>query len=152
MMTFSKPKKFKTWFRKWHNLRFACWNYWSYINERHVFCKSLGYDVLVLTALHNKQNNPNFVSDLWVPSTQGMTYENGEQTDPAVGVKILLSSRVWRHIDKSDHAGTRIVWVRLWGPICIIFHRSLRSPQIPNGNVTSRWHSSRTKRPTHNGV
>ena len=48
MTAFSKPK-FKTWSRKWHNLRFACWNCWSYSNERHAFCKSLGYDVLALT-------------------------------------------------------------------------------------------------------
>ena len=120
MTGFSKPK-LKAWSRKWHNLRFACWNCWSYSNERHAFCKSLGYDVLALTELHNKQNNPNFCSDLWVPSAQAAVDEQGKCTDSAAGVAILLSRRMRRHIDKSGHVGTRIAWVRLRGPICPIF-------------------------------
>ena len=113
--------KFKSWSRKWHNLRFGCWNCWSYSNERHSFCKSLGYDVLALTELHNKQNNPNFSSDLWIPSAQAEEDAQGKCTDSAAGVAILLSKRMRRHIDKAGHVGTRIAWVRLRGPICPIF-------------------------------
>ena len=90
----STPKKFKTWSRKWHNLKFACWNCWSYSNERHAFSKSLGYDVLALTELHNKQNNPNFASDSWIPSAQAEVDEQGKCKDPAAGVAILLSKRM----------------------------------------------------------
>ena len=33
---------------KLHNLQFATWNFWSHHNnEKHVFCKKLGYDVLL---------------------------------------------------------------------------------------------------------
>ena len=116
-----KQLKTKVWSKKWHNLRIACWNCWSYSNERHAFCKSLGYDVLALTELHNKQNNPNFSSDLWVPSAQTQTDAQGKYTDSAAGVAILLSRRMRNYTDKSGHVGTRIAWVRLWGPICPIF-------------------------------
>ena len=125
MTGFSKTKQprpqLKSWSKKWHNLRFACWNCWSYSNERHAFCKSLGYDVLALTELHNKQNNSNFASDLWVPSAQAAVDEQGKCKDSAAGVAILLSRRMRRHIDKSGHVGTRIAWVRLRGPVCPIF-------------------------------
>ena len=114
-------KKFKSWSRKWQNLRFACWNCWSYSNERHAFCKSLKYDILALTELHNKQNNPNFSSELWVSTTQTAVDEQGKSTDPAAGVVILLSRRMRTHVDKSGHVGTRIVWVRIRGPVCPTF-------------------------------
>ena len=78
MTTFSK---FKTWSKRWHNLRFACWNCWSYSNERHAYCKSLGYDVLALTELRNKQNNPNFTSKFWIPSAQNTTIINSKKNE-----------------------------------------------------------------------
>ena len=134
----STPKKFKTWSRKWHNLNFTCWNCWSYSNERHTFSKSLGCDVLALTELHNKQNNPNFTSDLWVPSAQDATKEDDSYKDSTAGVTILLSKRMRRHIDKAGHVGTRIAWVRLRGPICPIFFIAV---YIPHNIV--QWHRKR---------
>ena len=122
-----KAKKFKLWSRKWHNLRMTCWNCWSYSNERHAFCKSLGYDVLALTELHNKQNNLNFSSDLWVPSAQA-AFDKQKCTDSAAGVAILLSKRMRRHIDNAGHVGTRIAWVRLRGPTCPIFFIAVYVP------------------------
>ena len=38
---------------------------WSYSNERHEYCKSLDYDIMVLTELHNNQNNPQFEGERW---------------------------------------------------------------------------------------
>ena len=114
--------------KKWHNLRFATWNCWSYSNERHDYCKSLGYDVLVLTELHNKQNHPNFASDLWIPSAQTEVDEQGKCIDQAAGVAILLSKRMKRHKDKSGHVGSRIAWVRLRGPVCPIFFVAIYVP------------------------
>ena len=102
------------------NLRIVCWNCWSYSNERHAYCKSLKYDILALTELRNKQNNPNFNSKFWIPSAQAET-KQGKCTDPAAGVAILLSKRLSRHIERSGHVGTRIAWVRLCGPVCPIF-------------------------------
>ena len=113
----------------------ACWNCWSYINESHAYCKSLNYDILALTELRNKQNNPNFTSKFWIPSAQAET-KQGKCTDPAAGVAILLSKRMKRHIDKSVFVGTRIAWVRLRGPVCPIFfvvsyipHKYRNTPQ-----------------------
>ena len=37
-------------------MKIGFWNPWSYSNERHEYCKSLNYDILGLTELHNKQN------------------------------------------------------------------------------------------------
>ena len=102
-------------------MRFATWNCWSYSNERHTYCKSLDYDVFGLTELHNKQNNPNFSSKLWIPSAQAQGHEDDKCNDKAAGVAILLSKRMGRHIDKSGHVGSRIAWVRLKGPVCHIF-------------------------------
>ena len=133
MTAFSKPqKKFKTWSKKWHNLRFACWNCWSYRNERHFFCKNLGYDVLALTELHNMQNNPNFNSKLWIPSTQAKVDEQGKRLDPAAGVVILLSRKMSRHIDKSGCVGPRIAWVRPTKRACMsnVFYCGVHTPQI----------------------
>ena len=120
--------KFKTWSRKWHNLRLACWNCWSLSNERFSYCKSLGYDVLSLIEFHHKQNNMNFSSECWVSSAQGVVDVQGKYKDPAAGVAIMFSKRMKRHIEKSGHVGTRIVWVRIKGPICPIFFVAVYIP------------------------
>ena len=123
-----RKKKIKSWSRKFQNLRFACWNCWSYSNERHAYCKSLGYDVLALTELHNRQNNSNFTSELWIPSAQAEVDEQGKSKDPAAGVAILLSRRMKRYIDNAGYVGTRIAWVRIRGPICPIFFIAVYVP------------------------
>ena len=74
-----------------------------------------------LTELHNKQNNPNFSSDLWVSSVQAEENETGNSKDSMTDVTILLSKWMRRQIDKSGHVDSRIVWVRLRGPTCTIF-------------------------------
>ena len=134
---FNKPKRNKTWSRKWHNLRLACWNCWSLSNERYAYCKSLGYDVLSLTELHNKQNNPNFSSECWVPSAQGEVDGQGKYLDPAAGVTIMLSKRMRNHIDKTGHVGTRIAWVRIRGPICLLFFVAVYIPHKYRSSPTA---------------
>ena len=90
-----------------------------------------GYDVLVLIELHNTQNNGNFSSELWIPSDQSKLDKDGKCTaDRAAGVAILLLKRMRRHIDRSGHAGSRIAWVRLKGPICPISKLQLSSSKI----------------------
>ena len=59
--------------------------------------------------------------------------KDGQSKDPAAGVTILLSRRVLGR----GHVVTRIVWVRLTGPICNLF---IVSTYIP--------HKGRTKDPT----
>ena len=97
--------------------------------------------MFTLTEIHNKQNNPNFTSDLWVPSAQASVDEKGKCQDSAAGVAILLSKRMCRHIDKAGHVGTRIAWVRLKGPICPIFFIAVYVP-----------HKYRTKAPRASDV
>ena len=85
----------KNWYRNWHNLIFGCWNYNSFSNERLQFCKSLGFDVLALTELHNLQNRKSFESRRLIPSAQAEEVdEQGKLLDPAAGVAILLSARM----------------------------------------------------------
>ena len=84
--------------------------------------------ILALTELRNKQNNPNFNSECWIPSAQGEVDEQGKVIDQAAGVTILLSRRMRRHIDKSGHVGSRIAWVRIRGPMCPIFFITIYVP------------------------
>ena len=67
------------------------------------------YGILAVTELYNKQNNPNFSSELCVFTVQtAVVDEQGESTDPAAGVAILLSRRMRTYIDKSGHVGTNV--------------------------------------------
>ena len=49
--------------------------------------------MLALTELHNMQNNPNFNSKLYIPSTQTEVDEQGKNLDPDAGVVILFPER-----------------------------------------------------------
>ena len=51
----------KKWSNKYaSNIKIGTWNSWSYSNDRHEYCKSLGYDILALTELHNNQDKKHF--------------------------------------------------------------------------------------------
>ena len=61
---------------------------------------------MVITELHNKQNNLNYFSKLWTlnsnfgflpPSAQAKVDKQGKCKDSASGVAILLSKRMRRH-------------------------------------------------------
>ena len=58
----------------------------------------------------------------WVHSAQAEVDEQGKSTDPAAGVAIMMSPRMADKVLDEGHVGTRIVWVRLKGPICNIFY------------------------------
>lgn len=108
------------WSRKWRNLKFTTWNCFSLSKERYDFCKWLNFDILALTELHNKQNKfPH--SQGWIPSACAGNYETvpkqGKYTEPATGVTIMLSKRMAQDYRDSGHVGTRIVWVRVAGPL-----------------------------------
>ena len=114
-------KKNKGWSKKHANLKFAFWNPWSYSNERHEYCKSLGYDVLGLGELHNMQDKQHYKGRRWVNSEVAKLDETGCSTDKAAGVAILLSNRAADKVLDKDSVGTRIAYVRLKGPMCNIF-------------------------------
>ena len=122
------PRK---WSRKWHNLKIATWNCYSLSRERFEFCKTLRYDVLALTELHNLQHKfPE--SKLWITSAIAEKHESGpkqgKSKDPAAGVAIMLSPRMLQHYRGSGHVGTRIAWVRFAGPVCNVFFVAVYIP------------------------
>ncbi len=47
--------------------------------------------------------------------------KDGKSADPAAGVAIMLSDRMVDKVIDEGHIGTRIVWVKLAGPVCNIF-------------------------------
>ena len=108
------------WSKRWRNLKITTWNCFSLSKERKSFCESLGYDILALTELRNKQQLFEHCKT-WIPSATAPTYKagskQGQSADPAAGVAILLSSRMEQHYKDSGHVGARIAWVRLAGPI-----------------------------------
>ena len=63
-----QKKKTKRWSKRHANLKIGFWNPWSYSNERHQYCKQLGYDVLGLTELHNKQKIKEWMGRRWTMS------------------------------------------------------------------------------------
>ena len=69
-----------------------------------------------LTDLHNNQHRPQFTDKHWI-CRDVVREEDGKNTDPAVGVTILLFRRMARNILSKGHVGTRVVWMRLKGPI-----------------------------------
>ena len=117
-----KRKKNK---RKWSKLHYqakiGCWNPWSYSFERHDYCKSLQYDILGLTELHNLQQQKRFQDRTWICSAQAEQDKEGRSTDPATGVAIMLSNRMADKLMDEGHVGTRIAWARIAGPVCNIF-------------------------------
>ena len=109
--------------------------------ERYEFCKTLNYDVLALTELHNLQHNLKPAPDpkLWIPSATAGVHKSGPKkgkyTDPAAGVAIMISPRMKQHYRDSGHVGTRIAWF-LAGPVCNIFFVAVYVPHkfrtVPN--------------------
>ena len=110
---------------KWSNKHerqalFRCWNPWGYSNERHEYCKELGYDILGLVELHNAHTKRQFESQGWVCS-QAAEVKDGKCIDPAAGVAIMLSTRMTTKVLSQGSVGTRIAWVRVAGPVCNLF-------------------------------
>ena len=108
------------WSKRFNNFKIGLWNPWSYSNERHQYCKSLGYDILGLTELHNKQKIKECMGKRWTTSALAEE-QGGKSLDQAAGVVILLSERMANNVIGRGHVGSRIVWVRIAGPICNLF-------------------------------
>ena len=136
-----KFSRFKTWSKNVvtiYEWRDGTTGLTSTKDKRHVYCKNLNYDTLELTELCNKQNNPNFTSKLWVPSAQTEAKQD-KYTDPADGVVILLSRRMNRDIDKSDHVGSHRMGTSTRTCMSNFLYRSIRPTQVPH-RVTGFGH------------
>ena len=81
----------------------------------------MDFDVLGLTELHNIQNKKAWKKRYWITSEDSKVDEDGNCVDPASGVGILLSQRFSSKILAQGSVDTRIVWVRLDGPVCPLF-------------------------------
>ena len=102
-------------------MKMACWNPWGICNERLNYCKSLDFDILGLTELHNVHNKKCWQKKYWISSADADVDENGHCQDPASGVAILLSQRFSSRVLAQGSVGSRIAWVRLDGPVCPLF-------------------------------
>ena len=117
-----KSKKKRAWNKQCNNVKMAFWNPWGLCNERLNYCKSLDFDVLGLAELHNVQNKKAWRKKYWITSADAkVDEESGKCPDPASGVAILLSQQFSTRILAQGSVGSRIVWVRLDGPVCPLF-------------------------------
>ena len=116
-----KKKKTKAWNKHYKRIKMACWNPWGICNERFNYCKYLDFDILGLTELHNAHNKKCWRKKYWISSEDANVDDNGQCQDPASGVAILLSQRFSSRILAQGAVGSRIVWVRLDGPVCPLF-------------------------------
>ena len=67
------------------------------------------------------QAKPQFQGRRWIYSAPVSKDEQGRSEDQAAGAAILLSNRMADKVLGQWHVGTRIVWVRVVGPMCNIF-------------------------------
>ena len=114
-------KEKRSWNKQYGNVKMACWNPWGLCHERFKFCQSMRYDALGLSELHNVQNKRIWKRKNWITSEDAPCDEQGRCTDPAAGVGILLSDRFADNILAQGAEGSRIVWVRVKGPVCPLF-------------------------------
>ena len=131
-----KNKDKKKWSTKFFQILIRVWNCWSLSNERFHYCESLDYDILELTELHNMQSKELLKGRRLVCSATAALDEKGHNTDPALGVAIMLSPRMTDKVIGEGHVGTRIVWVRLTGPMSHILYVVVYAP-----------HKKRTQKP-----
>ena len=138
-----KPKKNKgNWSKKFFQLLIGVWNCWSLSNERCHYCESLKCDVLGPTELHDTQTKEIHQGRRWVCSTQVEEDDDGKSTDPEAGVTILFSPRVADKVVDQGHVGTRIVWVKITGPVCNTFYIVTYMYQMKDGH---KHHKHKTR-------
>ena len=116
-----KKKKKKAWNKNYNFVKMACWNPWGLSNERLNYCRAMRYDILGLPELHNAHNSKKWRGKHWITSEDAEVDEDGKNLDPAPGVGIMLSQRFTKKILAKGAVGSRIVWVRIDGPVCPLF-------------------------------
>ena len=90
-------------------------------NERLNYCNQFNFDVLGLSELHNVQNKSQWQGKYWITSKDAKIDEQWKSTDSVSGVVILLSKRFESRFMAQGSVGSRIVWVRIEGPVCPLF-------------------------------
>ena len=77
--------------------------------------------MLGLGELHNKDLEEHYKSKRWMCSERSKLDEEGKDPDPAAGVSILLSPRMTDNILDQGCVVSRIIYVRLVGPVYELF-------------------------------
>ena len=116
-----KEKRKKVFNKNSENVRMAIWNPWGMSNERLNYCKAQNYDILGLPELHNAHNKTQWRGKHWITSEDAEINAQGKNEDSASGVAILLSKRFADKVLAKGSVGSRIVWVRIDGPVCPLF-------------------------------
>ena len=78
-------------------------------------------DILGLGELHNKHLEKHYQGRQWICSERSNLNKDGTDPDPAAGVAIMLSPRMADRIPGQGYVVSRIVWVRIAGPVCNLF-------------------------------
>ena len=101
----------------------------------------MNFDVLGLTELHMVQNKTQWKCKRWIASEDTEVDDQGSclDPDPAYGVGIMLSERFSKKVLGQGSIGSRIVWVRIQGPVCPLFIVCVCTSHINTGNNLVRW-------------
>ena len=99
----------------------------AYSYERHNYCKTLKYDILDLTELHNVQVQNRFKEHTWVHYNTSVTTtdENDRSTDPAADSWCSNYYAFTQNRGQGARLRTRWFqdcWVKIKGPVCNIFY------------------------------
>ena len=118
-----KKKNNKAWNKESEQIQMTLWNPWGMCNERMNYCRTINYDILGLPEMHNTHtyNKKFWHGKHWVTSEDATLDEQGKNTDSTSGVAILLSKRFADKKLAQGSIGSRIVWVRIDGPVCPLF-------------------------------
>ena len=110
-------RKSRAWNKYYKRIAMACWNSWGFCNERFNYCMAMDYDILGVTELHGVQNKKSWRCKRWIASEDAGVDDEGNQLDSASGVAIMLSKRFSELVLAQGAVGSRIVWVRIQGPV-----------------------------------
>ena len=122
-MSKPRPRKSRTWNKKFTNVKMACWNPWGLGNKRFNYCLALNYEVLSGPDWAPQCTEQEIIWQCkrWISSEDAPIDEEGNIKDSASGVGILLPKRFSELILARGAIGSRIVWVRLKGTVCPLF-------------------------------
>ena len=111
----------------WSQLTVTTWNNRSLTHERFLYCRSLQYDILVITELWWNQANYQGGRKNYIVS-EPKTIPDGPKKgsihypkDKAAGVGLLFSDRIVSRVTSFGSEGERICWARIKGPVCHLF-------------------------------
>ena len=125
--SFNSTKGFpgEGWSKGHPNFKIGTWNTRSLTRERFAYCKSLGYDVLVVTELWRTQEKFQTRDKAFIVGQAQIDKETEQARfpkDKAAGVGILLSKAAQQKLLSFGSISERVCYARLEGPVCNILY------------------------------